>query len=259
VIFKLRNQKTKQATPVPPGEHSVGREDFNYIHINEPSVSRRHARLINSNEGIFVEDLGSANGTAVRGSFITGMTQVSFGDMIYFGQEAFGIEPEVPGEKHNLPTPGLKNPNPNRSRFRHDTEKLPVGHIQFEDSAPTPPEAGIDDDKLDVEVHEPAPAASVAQPPAPAPAAPAPSPVPDRAPAPAASPAPAPAPSPAPAAASPIAVPEVTRRSAEEAPRPSAASQPNITVVSLNTAIVLAFLAGLGIGALLGIIIGMGG
>ncbi|MEM1059674.1 MAG: FHA domain-containing protein [Verrucomicrobiota bacterium] len=270
MIFKLRNQDTKQATPVPPGEHSVGREDFNYIHINEASVSRRHARLINSNEGIFVEDLGSANGTALRGRYITGLTEVSFGDLIYFGQAAFAVEPEVPGEDHQLPSRERKNPNPKGTRFRRATEKLPVGHIQFEDSVPTAAEKDIGADKRNVEIHEPQPLgapAGTASLAAAATAAPAkPSAATSAKPAPAHKPAPAPVfarqtdpPPPAKAEpaftstaapTSPLPVPSVEASHAAAAER--VPPGPNVTVVSLNTAIVLAGLAGLGIGAVLG-------
>lgn len=267
MIFKLRNQQNQQATPVPPGEHSVGREDFNYIFVDEPSVSRRHARLINTSEGIFVEDLGSSNGTAVRGQYIQGLTQVEFGDLVYFGQVPFVVEPEVPGEKHDIPVAGLKNPNPERSKFRHDTEKLPVGHIQFEDSVPaiTPPEDDIDAEKLDIQVHEPV----IHTPPA-SPAAPAtPKLNPQLSPQVTPRPKPAakgdtpniPAPSPAAkvaAAASPAIgpAPSLSEVPAYQPP-PSAPSEPAKEVVNLNTAIGLAFVAGFSLGCMAGLLLAL--
>lgn len=266
MIFKLRNQQNQQATPVPPGEHSVGREDFNYICVDEPSVSRRHARLINSNEGIFVEDLGSSNGTAVRGQYIRGLTQVALGDLLYFGQVPFALEPEVPGEKHEIPVAGLKNPKPERTSFRHDTEKLPVGHIQFEDSVPAvmPPEDDIDADKLNIEVHDP-----VVHIPAPTDSNP------EVAPSPQLSPQIAPRPKPAakgdtpnlpaltpavkvaaPAVSSPTPAPSLADVPAYQPPRtPSPA--PAEPAVNLNTAIGLAFVAGFSLGCMAGLLLAL--
>lgn len=270
MVFKLRNQQNQQATPVPPGEHSVGREDFNYICIDEPSVSRRHARLINSNEGIFVEDLGSSNGTAVRGQYIQGLTQVSFGDLVYFGQVPFAIEPEVPGEQHEIPVAGLKNPKPERTGFRHDTEKLPVGHIQFEDSVPaiTPPEDDIDADKLDIQVHDPvvhtrAPTDSNPQ------VAPSPQLSPQAAPRPKAAakgatpqlPA-APilaakaAAAPATASPTPTPAPSLAEVPAYQPP-PTPSSAPAEPAVNLNTAIGLAFVAGFSLGCMAGLLLAL--
>lgn len=37
------------------------------LHMNDPSVSRRHARLFNENGTVWLEDLASANGTLVNG------------------------------------------------------------------------------------------------------------------------------------------------------------------------------------------------
>jgi DNA-binding NtrC family response regulator len=47
------------------GEVTIGRAPENLIHIEHPSVSRRHARLMLGPE-LVIEDLGAANGTFVR-------------------------------------------------------------------------------------------------------------------------------------------------------------------------------------------------
>jgi pSer/pThr/pTyr-binding forkhead associated (FHA) protein len=95
VVFKLRDTKTQQAIPLPEGTLTVGREENNDIVISDASVSRRHALITNENDGIFVEDLGSSNGTAVRGEFIASRTQVNVGDVVFFGSISFRVEPEV--------------------------------------------------------------------------------------------------------------------------------------------------------------------
>jgi len=123
-VFKFRNLKTGQATPIPPGEFTVGRADDTYIHLDDSSVSRRHARLHNIAEGFFVEDIGSANGTAVRGAKIEHPVRVELGEIIYVGTVAFRLDPEVDGEDSAAPMQGLRSQN--KARLSRDTERLPL-------------------------------------------------------------------------------------------------------------------------------------
>ena len=50
---------------------TVGRHASNTLHIDEDSISRFHARISRDEEGFFVEDLKSRNGTFVGGKRIT--------------------------------------------------------------------------------------------------------------------------------------------------------------------------------------------
>ena len=49
------------------GENIVGRERDAAIRLDQPSISRHHARILISGDQAAVEDLGSKNGTSVRG------------------------------------------------------------------------------------------------------------------------------------------------------------------------------------------------
>ena len=115
--------KSGQATPIPPGEFTVGRGDDAYVHLNDASVSRRHAMLVNQDNGFFVEDLSSANGTAVHGAYITRRTKINFGDVVFFGSVPFRVDHEVDGEADAAPSAGMRTPN--RAYMRRDTERLP--------------------------------------------------------------------------------------------------------------------------------------
>lgn len=70
-----------------PGENVVGRDPAADVPIASPSISRRHARLELGDE-IFLEDLGSKNGTFVRGERITAPVMIHDGDEIGFGSVA---------------------------------------------------------------------------------------------------------------------------------------------------------------------------
>jgi pSer/pThr/pTyr-binding forkhead associated (FHA) protein len=65
--------------------HTLGREAGNDIIINDPQVSRHHARLTLQGGTYSLEDLGSTNGTFVNGRRVTGSVVLSSGDMIGLG------------------------------------------------------------------------------------------------------------------------------------------------------------------------------
>ena len=65
--------------------YTLGREAGNDIIINDPQVSRHHARLTLQGGSYALEDLGSTNGTFVNGRRITGPTALSPGDMVGLG------------------------------------------------------------------------------------------------------------------------------------------------------------------------------
>jgi len=67
------------------GENVLGRGVDASPRIAALTVSRRHARLCLSAQGATIEDLGSKNGTYVRGERVTGPTAVADGDEIRLG------------------------------------------------------------------------------------------------------------------------------------------------------------------------------
>lgn len=71
---------------------TVGRSSQNDIVIEDPSLSRVHARFAFNGGRPTVEDLGSLNGTCVNGDVTHGQVPVSVGDEILFGNIAVHIE-----------------------------------------------------------------------------------------------------------------------------------------------------------------------
>ena len=57
-----------------PGITTVGRDHEGDVYLNDPSVSRVHARILVENGTATVEDLKSKNGTCVQSEPITGPT-----------------------------------------------------------------------------------------------------------------------------------------------------------------------------------------
>jgi pSer/pThr/pTyr-binding forkhead associated (FHA) protein len=67
------------------GEFTVGRTSASDVVIDLPEVSREHARLVVSASGVRLIDLGSANGTRLRGTRVTTPTEVLDGDELQIG------------------------------------------------------------------------------------------------------------------------------------------------------------------------------
>ncbi len=65
---------------------SVGRSAAVDIHIDATSVSRRHANIVAADDGVFIQDLGSTNGTHVNGTLLgSDLVPINIGDAIRFG------------------------------------------------------------------------------------------------------------------------------------------------------------------------------
>ncbi len=61
--------------------------------LTSAKVSRRHARLVQRNGELLIEDLKSTNGTSVNGEPVTGERKVAAGDVIEIGDVTVRIEP----------------------------------------------------------------------------------------------------------------------------------------------------------------------
>jgi DNA-binding winged helix-turn-helix (wHTH) protein len=73
--------------PLPNGVHLIGRGEECRIRSDLRKVSRRHARVRVTPEGVVVEDLGSRNGTWVNGRRIEGAAELNAGDTVRVGPE----------------------------------------------------------------------------------------------------------------------------------------------------------------------------
>ena len=71
--------------PLYDGEHIAGREPNLSICLDSPKVSRRHARILVSGVNATIEDLGSKNGSFVRGARISAPTLLQSGDHARIG------------------------------------------------------------------------------------------------------------------------------------------------------------------------------
>ena len=78
---------------IAPGEQIlIGRDDAADLHLSDPTVSKRHARVIAIAEGrVVVQDLGSTNGTAVNHSLVR-RAELQPGDHLEVGGVSMRLE-----------------------------------------------------------------------------------------------------------------------------------------------------------------------
>lgn len=85
---------------LPLGEIIIGRGPECYLRVDEPMVSRRHARLRVTPTQVFLEDLGSRNGSRVNGINATAPVALNPGDILGVGTQQFTLEREDDPSPH---------------------------------------------------------------------------------------------------------------------------------------------------------------
>lgn len=83
-----------QTFPVPDGPFHLGRHSQCEIVLNDPEISRRHLKITPQEQGCYLDDLGSTNGTWVNEQRITRQL-VSPGEKIRMGQTVITIRPDT--------------------------------------------------------------------------------------------------------------------------------------------------------------------
>ncbi|MGV8025124.1 MAG: FHA domain-containing protein [Anaerolineaceae bacterium] len=116
VIYKLIMKSGPEADKIyklEKDEYIIGRELINDLIINDPEISRRHARLFKKNDHYFLEDLNSTNGTFYSGKRIEKPIPLKNEDLITLGKSTvfeFSVEEmgDLPGAVKESEIPDKK-------------------------------------------------------------------------------------------------------------------------------------------------------
>ncbi len=102
-MLKLIIEDDEGKTTVVPlirDEITIGRKEGNTIRLTERNVSRRHARLVRTGEGVdhsvIVEDLDSYNGIKLNGDRVSGKCVMRPGDLVQIGDYSLALQADQP-------------------------------------------------------------------------------------------------------------------------------------------------------------------
>jgi predicted component of type VI protein secretion system len=102
-----------QVYPLDKNEVFVGRDLNNDIVINDPEISRRHARLFLQGNDYILEDLGSTNGSFVNGQRLMGPNSLRPGDVVTFGERlSLVFESSDYDQDATMVAPAARSPYP---------------------------------------------------------------------------------------------------------------------------------------------------
>ena len=111
-----------------PGEYVIGREPGCAIELRLNGVSRRHAKLVVTNDAVFLEDLGSMNGTCIKDRRITGRTRVAPGLPFEIGDALFQWRSVAGSVEDGPPAPIAKGASKFRGAPGPQGPMAPVPH-----------------------------------------------------------------------------------------------------------------------------------
>ena len=121
--------------PVPAGSHILGRGQDCGLRIDDPRLSRHHARLLHDGDSLVIEDLGSTNGVLVNGERIQDKKNLASGDTVVCGPCVFTVvlDPTQKSSDSEL-LPGTdRRPDP------HETEAMDPLNLPGSDRVPSKP------------------------------------------------------------------------------------------------------------------------
>lgn len=105
----------------------VGRAPAAGLRIDDPTLSREHARFLLSSSRVMVEDLGSKNGTFFAGGRVT-RVELTIGDEIVLGSVALQVQVlGVPGDAERIHPSKESPPSPGPVREEGPEEALIAG------------------------------------------------------------------------------------------------------------------------------------
>ncbi len=124
IVIRLRDKEVARL-PLPEEEVVIGRDKKADIHLDDRSLSRRHAKLERRGAAIWVADLESANGTYVNGELIQTPTRLHADDVIGLGLYRLALE-GLAEAAADTPVLSLSGP-PGDHRFALVGEQVIIG------------------------------------------------------------------------------------------------------------------------------------
>lgn len=96
---------------------TIGRSPENHLPLANSTVSSFHAEILQVDDGLFVRDLDSTNGTLLNGRRVQGIAGLCDGDMLHFGNAMYTLRARARGFESDT--------------VKTDTAEDTLGQIQF--------------------------------------------------------------------------------------------------------------------------------
>jgi hypothetical protein len=93
VLVITQGSQTGQSAALADGPVLIGRGADASLNLDDDYVSTRHARVVSNADGVYLEDLGSTNGSYVNGARITAPTTITLSDTLRIGRTVMRLEP----------------------------------------------------------------------------------------------------------------------------------------------------------------------
>jgi pSer/pThr/pTyr-binding forkhead associated (FHA) protein len=93
VLVITQGSQAGQSAALADGPVLIGRGVDASLNLDDDYVSTRHARVVSNEQGVYLEDLGSTNGSYVNGARITAPTTITLSDTLRIGRTVMRLEP----------------------------------------------------------------------------------------------------------------------------------------------------------------------
>src|SRR5262245_62171144 len=91
-LITIQGPNQGQRFPLDGESTTIGRQPDVGIFLESLAVSRQHARVWSLDEGIYLEDLHSSNGTFVNGKRVSGRVPLSSRDTVQIGPYVLALQ-----------------------------------------------------------------------------------------------------------------------------------------------------------------------
>lgn len=133
-------EQAPRSVELPKKVVTVGRGKNNTIQVKDPTISKRHARLIQNPKGWWIEDLGSVNGTWISDKRVTRLQRLTSGVRFRLGQHEFSLDESSVNEDDRTELEG-------RGTIFRTLQAIPDGW-DADATVPMKPPDSADDSKL---------------------------------------------------------------------------------------------------------------
>jgi len=139
----------RREIPINNGVSIIGRRPDCDLQVSKGLISRKHCRIIRRDDGFYVQDLGSTNGTFVNHERVM-EAPIKAGDRLSLANVSFTVR--INGKPHDIPPPqrqtkkeALNDPDETAIKKSSGESQTLTGTVTKMDSEPLP-ESPVNDD-----------------------------------------------------------------------------------------------------------------